>query len=189
MDNLSSQPVAQVRPSQRKPKEDYEEWVAIAMEILHSKQTRGAIQDLLKSGASDPVNTMAKTLGLVLTKLDQSSRNSGQEVDDAVKLLALAEVENQLVEIAEALGAFTLDEAHKELALSIAVQDYVKSEVAAGRINPVKLQAQMATSVSKMPPAERMAMEKSLQRIQQTAKSYAARKQGGLPDGNANTSV
>lgn len=178
-----------IRTSSRGQKEDYEDWVSIAMDILHSKQTRGDVHTMIKAGAEDPVRTTANILLLILHKLDNTTRSAGQEVDDAIKLLALSEMVNQVAEIAEALGAFTIDEDHQSLALSIAVQDYVKGEVSAGRINPVKLQAQIATSVGKMPPEERMAMEKSIQKIAQLSKAYAARKQGGAQNGDASASA
>jgi len=160
----------QVSPSQNTMKTDEAIYKAKGLELLNSDQTQGEFMTVLKTG--DPVTALVNALLLVLQKLDAAQRASGTDVADAVKLLGAEEFFNDLVSKAKAARIFTLDQAHLEMAFSIAVQDYIKGEVAAGRIDPAKLMQQMQQSMAKLPPAQRQEITTAMQRIQKTAQNY-----------------
>ncbi|MFA5323822.1 MAG: hypothetical protein WC373_14215 [Smithella sp.] len=148
-------------------KADYVQYVAKGMILLHSAETRDAILQLLKG--KNPVQMVANATVVIIQKLDSVTRNAGQEIQDVVKLFAAHEFVKQIAEIAEAARLFKLDDAHQELALSVAVQNYVRSEISAGRIDPVRLEAQVAKETRAMPIDQRKEMMQSIARIQKTA--------------------
>ena len=161
---------AQVSPSQQPMGKDYQMYVAKGLEIISSTQTRDSIVTLLKS--ADPVSALANTLVVVIQKLDMAARSKGTEVADFVKISGAHELINRLNDIMTAAKIASLDKNHIELAFSLAVQDYMRGEIKAGRINPAKLQQQQQMAMQKMKPKQRQEIQESLTRIQATAKAY-----------------
>jgi hypothetical protein len=77
-----------------------------------------------------------------------------------------------VVELGEAAGIFKLNKDLQERALSVTAQDYVKGEVAAGRINQQQLKVSLAADLRKMPPKLRKEIQQTQQRVVQTARKY-----------------
>lgn len=152
-------------------KNDYAQYLSKGMEILHSRETRGAIISLL-SGNKTPVQRVANAAVVVLQKVDGAARSKGLEIQDATKLFAAYEIVKQICEIADAARLFTLDDQHQNLALSVAVQDYVRAEIAAGRIDPARLNAQITQGMRKLTPEQRSEVDSSIKTIQQTGAKY-----------------
>lgn len=146
---------------------DYTQYLAKGMKILHSRETRDAIMPLLVG--DNPVQLVANATIVILQKIDNAARAEGIEVQDTVKLLAAGEFVSQLCEIAEAAKLFALDKDHQQLALAVAVQDYVRAEISAGRIDPVRLMAQVEQGTRKLTPQQKNEMTQSINKLQQTA--------------------
>ena len=160
----------------RKIKVDHEKYVVKGMELIHSEATRDSIIELLKSG--DPVGALVKTLVMILHKVDEAARTAGIEVEDSAKLLGAGELLGQLYEIGKAAGIMKLEPDEIHLALAGSIQNYVKDEVAAGRIDPKKLAATMKNNLSQLPAKDKAASLLAMKKIEQTGKNYSA-KMGG----------
>lgn len=168
----NAQPVSpKTKPSQADYKGDYERYVSRATILIHSPETRESVLGLL--GGKDPVQRVANATVMVMQRIDSASRTSGIEVQDTVKMFAAHEIVKLVIELGEAAGKFKLDESLVELALSVSVQDYIKAEITARRINPQQLKVKMDADIRKLPPEERKEIQKSLQRVQQTARKYS----------------
>ena len=89
-----------------------------------------------------------------------------------MKISGAHELINRLNHIMTAAKIASLDKNHIELAFSLAVQDYMRGEIKAGRINPAKLQQQQQMAMQEMKPKQRQEIQESLTRIQATAKAY-----------------
>lgn len=151
-------------------KTDYAQYVAKAIKLIHSPDTREAVLSLLNN--NDPVSKVAKAAVVVMQKLDAASRASGMEIGDSVKVLGAAEIVKLIVEFGNAARKFQLDEELVDLALSVAVQDYVKQEMAAGRLDGKKLKVAMEADIRKLPPAKRKEVQQAQYRIAQIARKY-----------------
>lgn len=138
--------------------------------MLHSPQTRDAVLSVLKG--KNPVQLVANAVVVVLQKIDNASRKAGIETQDMIKLLAAHEFVSQICEIAEAAKLFALSKDQQELALSVAVQDYVRNEISAGRIDPVRLMAQVEKGMRKLPQKQKAEVFQSINKIKQTASNY-----------------
>lgn len=171
---LIPQPSAQspvpTSPSTKPMGLDYQMFVAKGLDLISGQQTRKDILVLLKAGK--PVESLANTLVVVLQKLDIAARKKGTEVHDYVKIIGANELLQELAKIAKAARIFDLDKDHLELAFSLAIQDYVKTEIQAGRIDGAKLYQTMQQNVKKMAPKDKQEMDLAIQRIAATAKKY-----------------
>lgn len=165
----------QVSPSTAESKEDYERFVALGLELISSPKTRRSMETVLATG--DPVQALANALGAILRKIDSASRVRGIEVDDHVKLFAAFELLQRLHDVGKAIGKMDLDKDHLELAFAVAVQDYIKDEIAAGRIDPEELQRTTKRGMEEMTPEQRNGVKESMARLQQTGQKYS----GGQP--------
>lgn len=159
-----------ITASQADVREDYKKYVAKGMTLMYSPQTRESILNLLKG--DDPVQRVADAVVMIMQRIDTATRKANIEVKDSIKVLAAHEFVNQVVEYGNTAGIFKLNKELAELALSVTVQDYVKSETQAGRINPKNLQVAIQADMRKMPPKERKEALASSSRIQQTARKY-----------------
>ena len=162
----------QVRPSDADDREDLKKYIERAIMLIHSDETRGAILSYLKG--PDPVQKVADATVMVMQRIDDAARQSGIEVQDTIKMYGAHEILKLVVEFGEAAGYFKMGPDLQELALSVAVQDYIKHEVQSGKINAQRLQAKMQIDIRKMPPKMKAEIQASQARIQQTARKYAA---------------
>lgn len=169
-----------VKPSSAEGKADLERYINRAITLIHSPETRGAILNMLTN--NDPVQRVADATVMVMQRIDAASRGAGIEVQDTIKMYGANEIVNLVVEFGNAAKKFNITPDLAELALSVAVQDYIKSEVQAGRINAQRLKAKMDIDIRNMPPKMQKEVKDSQMRVQQTARKYANGK--GMNDGS-----
>jgi len=151
-------------------KRDFEQYVAKAMTLIHAKETRDSVVSMLEG--DNPVQRVANATVMIMQRLDAAARDAGVEVQDSIKVFGANEIISMVAEVAEASGKAKLDERLLELALSVAVQDYVKAEIAAKRINAQQLKVAIEADLRKLPPKQRKEIQQSQIRIQQTARQY-----------------
>jgi len=168
-----------LRPSQASLKDDYEQWIVTAMEMVHGQETRDQFMTLLKTPSAGQMNgkgqveSLAGAVVLVIQKIDNASRGQQVEVEDSIKVLGASEISKQIYEVGEAAGLLNLDEDHQELALSFAVQNYVRGEVEAKRIDPAKLKAHFDKGLRALPPEEKEKAAASMARVSATGRKYS----------------
>lgn len=136
--------------------------------ILHSPDTSDHIVEMLKTGGR-PEESVAKVMLYVFSIVDNAARQAGQEIDDQDRIVALAQLVKMAAELAKAAGLFTLNEKQMQLAISLSIQMYLKQEIAAGRIDPQKLQADLQKGIAAMPPDKQKELNQSVLSINQTA--------------------
>lgn len=141
-------------------KEDLSRYVSRGMQVLHSRETRDAIFRMLS--AKDPVRSVANVVLMVVQKVDDASRKAGLEVQDVIKLLAAMEFIRQIVEIAEVGKVFKLDQRGQNFALVAAVQEYLRGEIQAGRIDPASLKTKLADAIESATPQQKEVLQRSL---------------------------
>lgn len=159
-----------IQPSKADIKQDLEKYVNKAMILIHAPETRDAV---LKSlGGEDPVQRLASTAVMIMQKIDSAGRDAGIEVQDSVKVIGAHQIVDMINEVATAAGLFNLNQDLSHLALSVTVQDYVKAEVAAKRIDSQKLKVAMERDLRTLPPKIRKEAQQSPARLQQIARKY-----------------
>lgn len=144
-------------------KKEHDIYLAEGRKIINGKD-RDRITQMLQG--KNKVKLVAKVIVWVMQKLDNVARKEGIEVDDGVKATVAQTLFEEIIEV----WRIEMTDDQKELCFSVIVQDYVKGEVAAGRIDPDKLKAQTERAVREMPPEQQQKVKESLARIQQTAK-------------------
>lgn len=164
-------PSRPVTPSSSDIKSDLQKYVNKATLFIHAPENTPNIVKMLSG--DNPVQKVASASVFVMQMVDKNSRESGIEVQDTVKVFGAHEIVNLIAELGETARKIPkLDQKLGELTLSVAVQDYVKSEVAAGRINPQKLKVAMDADIRKLPPKTRKEIQDAHIRIQQTSRQY-----------------
>lgn len=136
--------------------------------ILHSPETSDHIVEMLKTGGR-PEESVAKVMLYIFSIVDNAARQAGQEIDDQDRIIALVQLVKMAAELAKAAGAFTLNDKQMQLAISLSIQMYLKQEIAAGRIDPQKLQADLQKGIAAMPPDKQKELNQSVLSINQTA--------------------
>ena len=158
-----------------KMKEDATVYVDKATILIHSQGPRQEFMNMLK--APDPVKAVSGATVIVMQRLDTAMREAGVELDDVVKVVCARYIVSEFVELAAAAKLFNMDTDHAGLALSMAVQNYIKAEAAAGRINMKQLQVQVQIEMRQMDPKTRKEVMAGMAKVQQTGRAY----KGGLP--------
>lgn len=151
-------------------KEDLSKYIDMAMQIIHSKATTANIQKQLTAG--NHVEQVAKMAVMIMQRIDTATRDSGVETQDAVKVVAAQAIVGLLCELAEAAKLFDLSDDHKLLALSAAIQDYFKAEIAAKRIDPEKLKAGIGQNLMQKDPASMNGSRQATERLAKIAQEY-----------------
>lgn len=154
---------------------DHDRYVTKAIKLIHSPETRESVLKMLKG--PNPVQRTADVVVGVMQRIDAAARKEGIEIHDSVKVMGANEILNLVIELGEAAKLIDLSKDLKELALSTAVQDYVKAEISAKRINQKALLVAIQRDIRSMPPKERKEIQKAQLRIQQTARKYNGGKQ------------
>lgn len=160
----------QVKVSQQTLNNDLHQYIAKGLQIISSPDTRDSIVTILKNG--DPVSALANALVIVVQKLDMASRKKGVEVADFVKLLGATELLKALTNVMKNAGIADLDKKHQALAMALAMQNYQRAEIAAGRTNPAKLEQQQNLMRSKLSPKMLKNVETGARVVQETALQY-----------------
>lgn len=82
------------------------EKVALAAEsVLYDDATHDSVMQMLKAGATDPADALAKITGHILIQLDEQA-----DIPEDVILPAAIEILGKVAELAEKTGAFQADE-------------------------------------------------------------------------------
>ena len=136
--------------------------------IIHGEETRDEIITLLKAKGSPP-ERLGRAALVVLTKMDSVAP---ADIFDQVRITALIRFIVELADIAEAAKIFKADEDDMGLALSYTIQEYIKMEIGAGRIDQKELQASVSRGLAKMSPAERADMDQATTRLAKRADQY-----------------
>jgi hypothetical protein len=159
-----------IKPSGANYKDDYARYLSKAVDIIHDPKTQPEILKMLSS--KDSVQSVANVAVMIMQRIDAAARQSGIEIQDSVKALASAQIVNVVVETGIAAKKFTMDKELIELAISAAVQDYVKGEIASGRMNAKKVQIALQRDMRTMPPKLRKETMETMKRIQHTGRKY-----------------
>ena len=170
-----------LKPSATDPKAikaDYAKYCALATRIIHTEGPREQILSSLKG--NDPVKKLADVTVIILQKMDQVLRDSGQELQDSIKIFGAHAVVDEIADLGEAAGIAKYSEDWRLLALSGACQDYIKAEVAAGRINAQRLNVEIQAGLRQMPPKQRKDILDGMKRVEQIARKYNGGAGNGL---------
>jgi hypothetical protein len=160
----------QIVPSKADFMHDYNQYVDKATILIHAPETRDSVIAMLDG--PDPVQQVANATLLVTQRLDMAARQSGIEVEDGVKMYGANQIVRLICEVAAAAGKFNLPEPLIKLAFTVACQDYINGEIAAGRINRQQLRVQVLADIRQMPPKLRKQVQQAPAEIQQTARLY-----------------
>ena len=160
-----------IQPSNATIQHDFDQYVNRATILIHSPQSRKQVLAMLLAG-SDPVQRVSDATVMIMHRLDSTARDAGIEVQDAVKVMGAHAIVGLIVEFGNAAKIFNLNDDLSELSLSVAVQDYVRSEVKAGRVDPQKLKVAFDADLRSMPPKFRKEAQLAQQRIPMIARQY-----------------
>lgn len=147
---------------------DTKKFVIKGTKLINSPQSRDQIIASLKTG--NPLESVANTTVSIVQRLDEASRQAGDEVNDLVRIQGAHELLNQIADIGVASGAFNkLSQEQITTSFSVAVQNYIKTEIQAGRIDPKALEAEVTKNIKNMPPDEQQVLQNQISTINQTA--------------------
>jgi len=123
-------------------KDEYEKFVISAQKLIHSPQTRDTILKRIGVSQEGPIADIADTVVLIVDRIDQqSAKDQGQPVDNAIKLQGANVVTGQVIEVAEAAGKIPqMSEDERAVAYSYAVQKYTDRMIARGETTREELQ-------------------------------------------------
>ncbi|MEA1992214.1 MAG: hypothetical protein U9N58_08485 [Thermodesulfobacteriota bacterium] len=153
--------------------EDLDKFITKGTMLIHSPETRNQILSLLQG--RNPVESVASALVITVKKLDEVSRREGLEVNDSVKLKGSEELISQIIEVGKAADTLKdFDDDKKELAYSLGVQEYIKGEIQAGRINKQALAEEIKTAMEELPEESRKELDTQLKRINKTSELYGS---------------
>lgn len=151
--------------------------VTRGMEILHGPDTKDSIAAAIQA-SSDPVTGVADLAKSIMQKIDLISRQEGIEINVLSKINGSKELVNEIAELAEDRGAPVMDEADRELAWSVSMQDYVKEEIAAGRLDPAELEQGVMESMKSLDKEGMEAANQEMIRLDETATRRKANMSG-----------
>ena len=163
-------PPATIQASQADPKADKNQYVAKALAMIHDPAVCNNIIGML--AGSNPVQQVAAATVMVMERIDAASRSAGTEVQDTVKMYAVNDIIKAVADLGEAAGKFRLNSDLLLLTLTVCVQNYVKAEVKAGRIDPQKLQAKVQSDMKLLPQKDQIEARNSQMKIAQIARVY-----------------
>jgi len=130
---------------------DVGKYVNKATMLIHSKETSDAVLQSL--AGKDPVKSVASLTVMVMQRLDSVAREAGVETKDSVKVIGAHAIVEMLCELGTVANKFKITEEYKQLAFSVALQDYFKSEIQSGRIDPVKFKESLNSYLKDKPPS------------------------------------
>jgi len=151
----------------KKVEEDKHKLVVRAMEIMNSPKTRDIISDNLRK-SQQQVKTVAETAQHIVHKIDTAAAKKNIDIDFQAKIEGGIEIIQEISEIAEAVGK-PLQEDDKELAYSLAIQDYLKEEIRAGRIDKDELEKYAKDGLQNLDPEGMEAANEQMGRIDHAA--------------------
>ena len=162
-----------VQPSAATIKQDYTSYLSKATTLIHAPETSSSIVNML-AGPDTPQQKVADATVMIMQRIDQAGRQAGVEISDFVRCIAAHAIVQLLDEIGVTAGKLKKMDANMiNLSMSIAIQNYFKGEIKAGRIDPQKLKATIQSGIARAPQKTRQQMHQSLAAIQRTAKSQS----------------
>lgn len=142
--------------------------VTRGMEILHSPQTKDAILQSMRV-SNDPVQAMADKGKEIMQRVDTAARQEGTEINVMAKINGGRELVNEIADLAESAGAPPVSEEDRELAWSVSMQDYMKDEIAAGRLDPKEVEQGVMESMKSLDKEQLEAANQEMIRLDTTA--------------------
>jgi len=170
-------------------KEDLSKYAQKCRTMLHSQGVIDQVAAMLKG--PDPVQKVATVGVMIAQRMDAAIRESGEEVQDSIKVAAGYEIIGDIADILAASGGADLNKDLRYLAYSVSVQDYIKAEIKDGHINAQELKVSMARDIRSLPPKYQKDIAIAPARIQALSRKYNHGK--GLasfpPDGGSNVNA
>lgn len=163
--------------SQASINDDVRKYVNKARILIHDPKTAPAILQSLMSGG-DPIASVGHVTVMVMQRIDSASREAGIETKDSVKVIAAFAIIQMLCKIGEASRKFNLDPGQQQLALTAALQEYFKGEIAAKRIDPERFRQSMGQQLQSLPKPQLDATLQGIGDIGMAAKQHVMNKQG-----------
>lgn len=166
-------------PSQDKAKveADAHRLVTRGIQLLNSPGVSDSVVNSLKN-SPNIVQGVADQARAIIQRIDAATRKEGVELNAESKIYGGMGIVAEIAEIASASGAGELDEDDKELAFSVSVQDYLKEEIAAGRLDPEELKSGLVKSLQGMSKEDMETANQAMLRIN----SAAERLKGKQPE-------
>lgn len=117
-------------------------YITAAMKVIHDDKTSPSIIGMLESG--EPEKSVPPTVQNVTTLINNSIKNSGNTIDDSVKLAGMMYVTMDLMELGNVSGAFKrqLGEQDFQPIMQETLKLHIHEGLRDGSIDPVDLQAQ-----------------------------------------------
>lgn len=112
-----------------------------ATKLIHSSETRDKVLKRIGISQKGPIDDIAELSIVIVDRIDQQIiKDTGQPVDNAVKIQGANSVVGQIIEIAEASGKVPkFNEDEKAVAYTYAVQKYTDRMIQRGEITKEEL--------------------------------------------------
>lgn len=162
----------------------YDQFVSNGAKLIYSPEIRKTVQKNL-SGAGNPIEGLANTLVMIVTRLDQSAQENSIEVSGDVKMHGAMELLDLLIEYAEESRIAQIDEKMAEQALYLAFDMYRAQLEASGGID----QASMEEDMQSVAAAEQAGQLDSLLPGMEKLKAEAGQGGGQPPPGQPEQEV
>lgn len=137
--------------------------------LLHSPETRDQVMQMISSG--DPVDGVAKASVMTIQRLDEVARKAGKETSDTAKLAASIELMEQIIEIGETAKVFKFSDEQRKYAMALGIQNYMKAEIQAGRIDPQELAKGMNSEIEALPEDQKGKIDTEMKGMNKLATS------------------
>ena len=149
--------------------------VTMGLEMLHAPQTRDKIIDAMMQ--PHPVDGVKNGVVSLMQRTDEAMRKEGVQISGQAKVDSAVKLVSEVSELSNAIGA-KLDDKEIRLALSLALQDYVKPEIEAGRIDPQEAKAGISQAMQNMSPEQRKTVNDQSLEINDSAQQMRS---GAIP--------
>ena len=110
--------------------------------VVFSEDSQAAILQQLQVG-ENPIDGVASTAFTVHRQLEESLKQTGEQMTEVTLVLGAAHLVTELVVLAEAAGLYTLDPGERAEAFRHAAMKYFETGLKTGSIDPVKLQQEI----------------------------------------------
>ena len=152
--------------------------VARATVTIHQPNVYRELTAMLKTPNVRIEQLVANATVHLVQVIDSAARQTGEEIDDRAHIAGAIGICAEVYDIAKEQSLFTMTDKQLQLSVSIAIEQYLKEEIAAGRIDKDKLKASFDQGVSEMTPAQKLELHRQLLVINRTAMGKKRRKRG-----------
>lgn len=118
--------------------QQYEQFVGQALNLIYDDKGMQAVTQRLK-GTGDPMDDLAQTAVMVVTRVQESAREAGQDIPGDVLFHGGVEIIEDLANLAEKAGIHSFSEDELEGATYRALDLYRETATQAGLIDPAPL--------------------------------------------------